>query len=98
MTEADRSLRRFALEGRGEDFAAFVGLAAPSLGRFLSRVLGDGDRALLDELAQRTCIAAARRAGTYRGPSPVAWLLGIAFREIRSHRREECRRIGPEFL
>ena len=91
MLDADPSLRRYAGDGSGEAFAEVVRASAPPLHRFLARLLGDGDPALIEELAQRTFIAAARRARAYRGPSATAWILGIAFREVRSHRREVCR-------
>ena len=91
MTDADPSIRTYAREGSAAAFGEFVGATAPALHRFLTRLLGGADPALIDELAQRAYIAAARKAGTYRGPSATAWLLGMAFLEVRSHRREICR-------
>ena len=98
MPDADPCIRRYALDGSEEAFAEFVRQTARPLHRFLARLLGASDPALIEELAQRTYIAAARKAGSYRGPSATAWLLGFAFREVRTHRREVCRQRAKEVV
>jgi len=98
MCEPGDAIKRFAAQGTAQAFEQFVrGTSGPLL-RFLVRLLGSCDRLLLEEITQSVYIAAAQRASSYKGPSALAWLFGIAFREVLSYRRAAFRMRAREVI
>ncbi len=87
-------LTEFAKKGIPELFSKFVYATAPSMHRFLYRLLDDAND--IEEVAQTSYIIAQKKCQTYRGPNALSWLFGIAFREVRTHRRKIYRQRARE--